>query len=158
MVFPLLVKIKRLIIGISILITIFIANLAIVYRYVLGSSLPWSEELLRFMFVWIVFIGASLAYKKDQLVDLSLVTDLAKGRLSLFFDLLRHLLSFLFIIIILYQSFMIMIAEINTGKISAAMEIQVWLVTAGLVLGSLLWSIFSIIKIFYAIKRFIITK
>lgn len=145
----------KFIIGISILFTILIANLAVVYRYILGSSLPWSEELLRFLFVWIVFIGAALAYKKDELVELTLVTDLAKGKLALFLELFRHFLSCFFIVIVSYQSFMIMIGEMNTGKISAAMEIQVWIVTAGLVVGSVLWSFFAIKKMYLALKRFV---
>ncbi|MEH6717509.1 MAG: TRAP transporter small permease [Aurantimonas endophytica] len=31
----------------------------VVFRYVLGISMPWTEELTRLLFVWLVLIGAS---------------------------------------------------------------------------------------------------
>ncbi|WGF87948.1 TRAP transporter small permease [Marinivivus vitaminiproducens] len=33
----------------------------VVARYVLGLATPWSEELTRLLFIWLVFIGASRA-------------------------------------------------------------------------------------------------
>lgn len=36
----------------------------VVFRYVLDSSLSWSEELARFMFIWIVMLGASTGVKE----------------------------------------------------------------------------------------------
>jgi len=34
------------------------------FRYVLNQSLFWSEELARFMLVWLTFLGTSVAYKR----------------------------------------------------------------------------------------------
>ncbi len=34
-------------------------------RYVLNSSLFWSEELARYMLVWLSFLGASVAYYRN---------------------------------------------------------------------------------------------
>ena len=30
-------------------------------RYVVGASLSWSEELARYVFIWLVYIGISYA-------------------------------------------------------------------------------------------------
>lgn len=34
------------------------------FRFVLDASLTWSEELSRFAFVWVIYLGASLAAKE----------------------------------------------------------------------------------------------
>lgn len=34
------------------------------FRYVLNQSLFWSEELARFLLVWLSFLGASVAYRR----------------------------------------------------------------------------------------------
>ena len=34
------------------------------FRFVLDASLTWSEELSRFSFVWVIYLGASLAAKE----------------------------------------------------------------------------------------------
>lgn len=42
----------------------FIVALQVFFRYALNSSLFWSEELARFMLVWLAFLGASVAYRR----------------------------------------------------------------------------------------------
>ena len=41
-------------------------GLQVFFRYVLDASLSWSEELSRFCFIWTIYLGASLAVKKEQ--------------------------------------------------------------------------------------------
>ncbi len=36
----------------------------VVFRYLLDSSLSWSEELARFLFIWIIMLGASTGIKE----------------------------------------------------------------------------------------------
>lgn len=37
----------------------------VVMRYVFQNSLTWSEELVRYLFVWLIFLGGSLAVEKN---------------------------------------------------------------------------------------------
>lgn len=37
--------------------------LQVVMRYVFNSPLAWSEELARYLFIWLTFLGAALAYR-----------------------------------------------------------------------------------------------
>jgi TRAP-type C4-dicarboxylate transport system permease small subunit len=34
------------------------------YRYVLEAPLTWSEELIRFLFVWLSFLGATICFRR----------------------------------------------------------------------------------------------
>ena len=47
----------------SLLLVVLVSclGLQVFYRYVLGDAPTWSEELSRMCFVWIVYLGASLA-------------------------------------------------------------------------------------------------
>jgi TRAP-type C4-dicarboxylate transport system permease small subunit len=38
----------------------------VIFRYVLGSPLVWSEELARYLFVWVTMIGAAAAVRLGQ--------------------------------------------------------------------------------------------
>lgn len=42
-------------------------------RYVFHFAIAWSEEISRFLMVWIVFVGAALAYKEDAHMGLDIV-------------------------------------------------------------------------------------
>ncbi len=43
------------------------------WRYVLGHSLTWSEELLRYLFVWIVLVGAPTGIPSGSHVSFDLL-------------------------------------------------------------------------------------
>lgn len=49
------------------------------FRYIIGQSLTWSEELGRFMFIWMSFLGSCAAYYKGSHVALDLFVRNVKG-------------------------------------------------------------------------------
>lgn len=51
----------------------------VVYRYLLGSSFSWTEELSRYMMVWMAFLYFPAAHKKGLNVSLDVCTDFFKG-------------------------------------------------------------------------------
>ena len=53
------------------MVVIVFAN--VVSRYYLHASLAWSEEVARFMLVWLVFIGSFLAYIHDEHLGLDIL-------------------------------------------------------------------------------------
>lgn len=36
------------------------------FRYALNNSLSWTEELSRYMFIWLIYIGISYGVKMDK--------------------------------------------------------------------------------------------
>lgn len=60
--------------------TLMIAMFALVFtnvvtRYGFGFSLSWSEEIARFLMIWVTFLGAGLALREGRHVALELVQD-----------------------------------------------------------------------------------
>lgn len=49
------------------------------YRYVLGDSFGWTEELARFMMVWMAFLYFPAAHKKGLNVSLEIATNWFRG-------------------------------------------------------------------------------
>ena len=62
----------------SLMVVIVFAN--VIARYYLSASLAWSEEIARFMLIWLVFIGAVLAYVNDEHLGLDIVVRLFPRR------------------------------------------------------------------------------
>jgi len=46
----------------------------VVFRYVLGSPLSWSEEVSRYMFVWLCYLGAYVAILRNAHIGVDYVT------------------------------------------------------------------------------------
>lgn len=58
----------------------FIVALEVVCRYILNVSLPWSEEISRYLFIWGNFLGAGVAVKRRAHISVdSLVTRLSES-------------------------------------------------------------------------------
>jgi TRAP-type C4-dicarboxylate transport system permease small subunit len=71
---------KLLLVAMSAVMTVVIL-LQVFLRYVMKASLPWSEELARYLMVWIGLMGASLALHEGRHVGVTLVVDRTRGPL-----------------------------------------------------------------------------
>lgn len=64
--------------------------LNVVLRYGFNSSINITEEVSRYMFVWLAFLGAALAFSENQHVSVTILTSklspLARKILSIFTD------------------------------------------------------------------------
>ena len=52
-----------------------VAVLQVYFRYVVGASLYWSEELMRYMTIWMAFLLAGLAYSRGEMMGFTLFRD-----------------------------------------------------------------------------------
>lgn len=59
----------------SIIFSVVLILIQVVMRYVFGSSLAWSEELARYLFVWQVWVGASYSAKNKSHLRITFARD-----------------------------------------------------------------------------------
>jgi TRAP-type transport system small permease protein len=71
-----------------------IAFTQVFYRYVLGSPLTWTEEIARYAFVWLVFLGAAVTLLRtgqDGHIALTFLVDRLGARARFWLGALVHL-------------------------------------------------------------------
>lgn len=129
------------------MVVTLVANIAVVYRYLLRSPLPWSDEVIRYVFVWLIFIGAAIAFHRNELVEISILTDIAKGKAAKALVFIRLALSILFVSVFLYETWQIFLTHLRTGELSVALEIPICLITLGMVVGGIIWLISALLKL-----------
>ena len=83
--------------------TLVIAAL-VLSRNLLGFSFAWSEELTRFLLVWLSMLGAAVLLRRDDHISLNLLQDRLGPRARLALDFLLRLLVLAFLLILLQQS------------------------------------------------------
>lgn len=65
-------------ITVSLLLMMCIIFLQVFTRYVIFYSLPWSEELSRYLFVFIILMGINIAVTQDKLIKIDAIQTVIK--------------------------------------------------------------------------------
>jgi TRAP-type C4-dicarboxylate transport system permease small subunit len=71
----LFVRANRALIGVLMIAMFGLVLTNVVTRYGFGFSLSWSEEVARFLMIWVTFLGAGLALREGRHVAIELVQD-----------------------------------------------------------------------------------
>ena len=113
--------------------------LQVIYRYVLAEPLHWSEELARYLFVWISMIGAALSVQKRGHFGMDFFFRMfpEKGRRFLSYFIILCMGSV--IIVMLVQG--IVLVQRTTAQMSPAMEISMGYAYACLPVGAALMAV-----------------
>lgn len=120
------------------ILTVVVVFIQVFMRYVLGSSLIWSEELARYAFIWMIYIGVSYGVKRQAHISVDAFALLfgRKGKFAL--DIASNLAFLAFAVILTYYSFEVML---QVTRKSPAMEIPMYWVYAAPMVGLALTSI-----------------
>ncbi|ORC31168.1 hypothetical protein B4O97_17300 [Marispirochaeta aestuarii] len=90
-------------------------------RFVMNQSLGWADELARFIFIWIGFLGAVLAYKNDEHVGLSFLIDaIQSSRGKRIISVIQQILSLVVLLFITYFGYQ---ASTTVMNVSPALSI-----------------------------------
>jgi TRAP-type C4-dicarboxylate transport system permease small subunit len=55
---------------------IFLTFVQVLLRYVFSNPVAWIEEMSRYLFVWIVFLGAALAFRRGEHIQVDILKNL----------------------------------------------------------------------------------
>lgn len=85
------------------LITMALAVFAqVVFRFILKQPLAWSEEISRYLMIWLTFLGATLAIEKKAHPRVEIFVELLPRRIKQVVHVLVILLSSIFYSLLVY--------------------------------------------------------
>ncbi len=126
--------------------------LQVFYRYVLTQPLYWSEELARYLFVWLSILGATLGLQKSGHFGLDILYRRLPEKGRRYTQWLIHLLMGVVIFVILFQG--VTLVQKTAHQVSPAMEIPMSWAYACLPVGAALMAVhLSVIFIKDAVNR-----
>ena len=117
--------IEQSLLGLGILM-IGVVAAQVFFRYVLNHSLFWSEELARYILVWLTFLGASVAYRRGVHPRIDLFASRFGPRVARALHVGAHLVAVaFFIVLVIYGA---QFAYFVRLQISPALQIPKWIV------------------------------
>jgi len=115
----------------------------VIFRYAFNNSLTWSEEVVRFLFIWLVFIGASILIRDKWHIGVDFFVDLLPSGWKKRVQLMDTLLIVCFLIFLSISGFFWM--YYTRGTVSSALGLPLNIILYGaLPISSLLGILYGI--------------
>lgn len=133
--------------------TVIVIFSQVVMRYVMQNSLVWSEEIARYAFIWMIYIGVSYAIKQDKHIRTDALTLLFKDKGKIILAIIGNVLFLIFAIVLTVYGFEIVT---RITRMSPALEIPLSWVYAAPVVGlglSVIRLVQQLIKQFRQLKN-----
>jgi TRAP-type C4-dicarboxylate transport system permease small subunit len=117
-------------------VTIVAVTAQVIFRYGIESSLTWSEEVSRYSFIWSIFIGMSVATRRNQHIIVDAFVKILPGPLQRWLALANVLVCGAFFVLFAYVS--VLLVQNAIPQKSSSLEISIAWVYASAVLGAVL--------------------
>lgn len=124
------------ILAICVFAIVVIALSQIFARFVINTSIPWSDEACRYLFVITVSLGAGVCVRDRCLIAVDLIPQKFKGLAQFLYILVLNILVICFAIVLLVYGYQF--AQMNMKQISSSMHIPMGIVYMVISLSGLL--------------------
>ena len=131
-------KIEEYLLVSSLVFTVLLVFYQVIMRYVFNNSSFWSEEVARYVFMWQIWMGASIGFKDDKHIKIELITGRLRGKVKVFFSLVSNLLMFLFCVFLVVKGWEFLMLTYRLKMVTPALRYSYVYVYASMPLSSLI--------------------
>ena len=111
---------------VGLVVTVILVIVGVFARYVLGTGLLWSDEIVGFMLVLTTMMGAAIGYREKMHTSLDVFLDRAKGTLKSVMKTIIGLISVYFLVALVYSG-LLLVSEAY-GRLAFTMDINMAIV------------------------------
>ncbi len=109
---------------------VLIMGIQVFSRYALRTSLSWSEEITRYLFIWSAFLSVSLCTKKCISIKIDQFIKMFSKRGVACFKVLNLTVEFIFFIYVIPYAYRYLMASVESGQLSPAVGLPMYYVQA----------------------------
>lgn len=77
-------------------ILVLVMFMQVLFRYIFNHSLSWSEELAKFIFIWVTFLGAAVCFRDRMHISIDFLVERLSVKQKTFLEFFNMLLSLIF--------------------------------------------------------------
>lgn len=136
---------------------VIIMGIQITARYVFSSSLSWSEEITRFLFIASGFLSASFCIKKSASVKIDQIVNMLPGKGVHIFRLVSYTIELIFFSYLIPFAWKYVMSGISSGQLSPACGIPMYIIQFSTVISFVL-CVFRLIQKWLLRMQIIIGK
>lgn len=108
-------------------------------RFVLNSSLPWSEELCRYLFVEMVFLGAGVCILEKKHASVDIIVNAVPGKAKRYYQAALDLVVAATGVLLTVYGYQFALGAV--GQTSPALRLPYVYIYSGIVLGGIVFTV-----------------
>ena len=116
---------------------VIVMFMQVIMRYVFKNSLPFAEELSRYCFIWMTFLGISFAVKGKSHIRIDIIETIVPA-LKKPLEVMGDIIFLAFCFYMLSPACKVVAMLMETNQTSPAMEAPMWIVYLSLLVGFIL--------------------
>jgi TRAP-type C4-dicarboxylate transport system permease small subunit len=128
-----------------------VGAIQVFFRYVLGASLFWSDEVMRYSMIWVVFLVAGLSYSRGEMLGAELLSAALPSRMRQVVEIAGKLCVIGLLLTIAWYGIELTASTATTR--SPAMQVPMNYIYAAIPTGSLLLVLHVIAGFFVPLGR-----
>lgn len=109
-------------------VLISVCFLQVLFRFVLNFSLAWTEELARFVFIALIYTGASLAAHSRAHVRVELIESIIPKKYLWLYNIFINAICCFITLVIGYKAIEIVQRTMKSNQLSAALQFPMWII------------------------------
>ena len=129
-------QIELAITGTIFIVALTILAINIILRYFFHSATTWAEEVMRYIMIWVTFLGASLCVEDDLHVGIDVFVQMSSPKTQKKFKIFAQLCGIFFSGYMTVFGGQNVIFLIETGQRSSALMMPMWIVYFSMPLGA----------------------
>ncbi|KJS83664.1 MAG: hypothetical protein JM58_12380 [Peptococcaceae bacterium BICA1-8] len=123
---------------VSMVLVTVITFAQVVGRYVFSHSFGWSEEVSRFLVVWITFGGSAYAFRKGAHIGVTALINRVPAKFRFYLYLFTRFVTIFFFIVLLYHGWLHTLQQIINGQVAPATRLPIAIPYSAVPIGSAL--------------------
>ncbi len=104
-------------------------------RYVLNNSFTWTEELSRYLFIWMIYMSISYGIKKNAHICVEVLVDIMPRKIRPIILLIGDIITLVYCALISFFGYKISAFIYTSGQVSPAMGIPMGIVYISVPIG-----------------------
>ena len=151
-------KVMLIVFGIIGTAMILVASYNVFARDILRTSAPWTDEMLKLLDIWVIFVVSAIVFLHDEQISMTLIEDSRGVRLKPpvyhSIKLFQYILAGVLNVEMARELISVISTQVTTNEVTTVLKYPLYFLNVGMFIGCVLTVIFAVIKIADQVKNF----
>ena len=91
--------VSRVFVAVVLLVIVMAVISQVISRYVYQFKIAWTQELATYLYIWMIFIGASLGLHRKEIVAITFLRDRMNPQLGIYLNVFNNIIVVFFLVV-----------------------------------------------------------